>query len=252
MDRSRPPSAQVTKELTQINARLGACRQLYIAILGLLILIAALHQGSSAEAHSAESQTIPPPPLVRLAIIGDYGVDNASERAVADLVHSWKPDAIVTTGDNNYPAGATNTIDKNIGKYYADYIAPYSGTYTTTVVSGVAVDAGKNRFYPVLGNHDWLGATGDPPLPKPYLDYFVLPEGKGKERYYEVGVGPVQIFAIDSDHNEPDGTQKNSIQAQWLQSTLARVHGAMEARVYASSALFFRPTWFHRQHAVAL
>ena len=43
----------------------------------------------------------------------------------------------------------------------------------------------------------------------------------GNERYYTVVQGPVQLFAIDSDDNEPDGNSSTSAQAQWLKSALA-------------------------------
>lgn len=141
---------------------------------------------------------------VRFAVIGDYGTGSQGEQAVAALVHSWQPDFIATTGDNNYPAGEAATIDGNIGAYYHDFIAPYHGKY------GAGSDI--NRFFPTLGNHDWLSGGG------PYLDYFTLP---GNERYYDLRWSPVQLFALDSDPNEPDGVLPSSLQAVWLQQSLA-------------------------------
>ena len=70
-----------------------------------------------------------------------------------------------------------------------------------------------NRFFPVLGNHDW-----DTPGAAPYLDYFTLP---GNERYYDVVLGPVHLFMLDSDPREPDG-HRGDAQAAWLQDGLAR------------------------------
>ena len=37
---------------------------------------------------------------VTFAVIGDYGVNNSRERAVAKLVASWTPAFVITTGDN--------------------------------------------------------------------------------------------------------------------------------------------------------
>ncbi len=171
----------------------------------------------------ASQPTIPPPtatPLpptalptafptaqagVRFAVIGDYGQAGPEEEAVAALVHSWAPDFIVTAGDNNYPRGKADTIDRNIGQYYHDFIAPYFGDYGP----GAAV----NRFFPALGNHDW--GYGDI---QPYLDYFTLP---GNERYYDLRQGPVHLFFLDSDSREPDGIGRSSRQAAWLQAALA-------------------------------
>ncbi len=143
--------------------------------------------------------------VVRLAVIGDYGLAGVNARRVADLVKSWEPDLIITTGDNNYPDGAAETIDQNIGQYYREFIYPYGGAYGP---GGV-----RNRFFPALGNHDWRtdGAA-------PYRQYFTLP---GNERYYDVVWGPVHLFAIDSDPREPDGITADSPQARWLQERLA-------------------------------
>ena len=84
---------------------------------------------------------------VRLAVIGDYGSGSSAAADVARLVTSWSPDFVVTTGDNNYPDGAAETIDQNIGQFYHDFICPYRGAYGR--------GAATNRFFPVLGNHDW-------------------------------------------------------------------------------------------------
>ena len=142
------------------------------------------------------------------AVIGDYGLAGPAEEAVATLVHSWQPDFIITTGDNNYPDGESTTIDENVGQYYADYIYPYTGTYTRTA------SVAYNRFFPSLGNHDYYSLNGA----QPYLDYFTLP---GNERYYDFLWGPVHLFAINSDYNEPDGIRADSAQAVWLRDKLA-------------------------------
>ena len=152
------------------------------------------------------ASTMTPKPLaVKFAVIGDFGLDGVAEADVATLIHSWQPDIIITVGDDNYPSGAADTIDANIGKYYHDYIFPYIGTY------GPGADV--NRFFPTLGNHDWYTAGA-----QPYLDYFTLP---GNERYYDFVWGPVHFFALDSDENEPDGFLAGSVQAAWLQQGLA-------------------------------
>lgn len=147
-------------------------------------------------------------PLFRFAIIGDYGLARDSEAEVSKLVHSWNPDFILTTGDNNYYQGEATTIDQNIGQYYHDFIFPYLGNY--------GAGAKTNRFFPAPGNHDWYSSSGL----QPYLNYLTLP---GNERYYDFvwGGGAVHFFIVDSDPNEPDGITATSIQAQWLQAQLS-------------------------------
>jgi tartrate-resistant acid phosphatase type 5 len=120
--------------------------------------------------------------------------------------------------DNNYPDGEEETIDENIGQYYGEFIFPYVGEF------GGGSPTGTNRFFPALGNHDWVtrsdadGSGPQPELPHPYLNYFQLPDNEqpGDERYYEVDQGPVHLFIIDSDPHEPDGRTADSRQAAWL------------------------------------
>jgi hypothetical protein len=144
------------------------------------------------------------PAPIRFADIGDYGLDGASENRVAEMVIAWNPDFIITAGDNNYPSGEAETIDANVGKYYHSYIYPYKGTY--------GPGATENRFWPVLGNHDW-----DYDI-ETYQAYFTLP---GNQRYYTLRRGPVEFFMLSSYLSEPDGFQANSKQAAWAQEAMA-------------------------------
>ena len=145
-------------------------------------------------------------PSVVFAVIGDYGTGDQIAGEVADLVKSWQPEFIITTGDNNYPSGSQATIDNAVGKFYNNFIFPYQGDF------GEGAD--QNRFFPSLGNHDWLTAGAEP-----YLNYFALP---GNERYYDFTWGHLlQFFVLDSDPNEPDGVRSDSRQAAWLEQRMA-------------------------------
>lgn len=174
-----------------------------------LLLLAACPSRPTEPPPDQRLAVVQPADSVQFAIIGDFGHAGDGEADVAALVHSWTPEFIVTTGDNNYPDGAAETIDANIGQYYHDFIAPYSGKY--------GAGAKDNRFFPSLGNHDWR--SGDL---KPHLEYFALP---GNERYYSVSWGPVDLFVLDSDGHEPDGIEADSKQAQWLKAELAAADG---------------------------
>ena len=143
---------------------------------------------------------------VRFAIIGDFGCNCTGERDVANLVKSWGVDFIVTTGDNSYPDASAAYLDRNVGQYYREFIHPYRGTY------GAGSPTGANRFFPIMGNHEWDGGGSSN-----YLNYFTLP---GNERYYEMRAGPVHVFAVDSDPREPDGISSTSVQAQWLRTRM--------------------------------
>jgi hypothetical protein len=179
---------------------------------------------SSTSSHTLSPTVSPTPAPLRFAVIGDFGTGDQNEADVADLVKSWNPDLVITTGDNNYPDGAAETIDNNIGQFYHQYIYPYQGAY------GEGADI--NRFFPSLGNHDWNTVDGDG-MPYPYLDYFKLPQREsGNERYYDFEWGPVHFFALDSDSREPDGVGRSSAQAAWLQSRLSESTAAWKI-VYA-------------------
>jgi hypothetical protein len=162
-------------------------------------------------AGSSHQEAVPQSQLatydIRFAIIGDFGCNCTGERDVANLVKSWGVDFIVTTGDNSYPDASAAHLDKNVGQYYHEFIHPYRGAY------GAGSPTGANRFFPIMGNHDWDGGSSTN-----YLNYFSLP---GNERYYEMRAGPVHIFAVDSDSREPDGISSTSVQAQWLRDRMS-------------------------------
>jgi len=170
------------------------------ARLGALLL---LHLLPASAAPGATGPDTGPAAALRFAVVGDYGNDSPDEAAVAALIRGWSPDFIITTGDNNYPGGTTATIDTNIGKYFHDFIGGYAGRY--------GAGSARNRFWPSPGNHDWLGGID------PYVRYFALP---GNERYYDVDMGLVHIFALDSDDHEPDGVASGSAQRAWLKQRL--------------------------------
>jgi hypothetical protein len=184
---------------------------LAILVVGLWMLFSWLYPS----AHPALNNTLTPvfstDPRARFAVIGDFGEGGTPEADVAALVKSWNPDFIVTTGDNNYPNGSPFSIDSHIGKYYREFIGSNSGN------SGN--NSNQNRFFPALGNHDWMSITcAFDPCRGPYFGYFSLP---GNERYYDFIWGSVHFFVLDSDTQEPDGVSPDSVQGLWLKQRLS-------------------------------
>lgn len=170
-----------------------------LLVAGPNVLAVEVHQAApdSSDIAFALSLLATPKPVVRFAVIGDFGKDGIPEADVAAQLKSWQPDFVITTGDNNYNAGAAATIDANIFKHYGEFIT---------------ADANTTRFFPSLGNHDWMTSGA-----APYLERFALP---GNERYYDFVRGNVHFFVIDSDKNEPDGISQTSVQGQWLENSL--------------------------------
>ncbi len=162
----------------------------------------ALH--ASVAPISTPARIQPAPDLdagLTIAVVGDFGrchndgVECENEKAVAQLVDSWSPDYVITTGDNNYPRGEVATMAINLDPY-RKYIE-------------------EGRFLPALGNHDW----GCRECPRPHLNQFNPP---GNGRYYFLPLGNLGVWVVDSDKQEPDGVEYDSVQARWLRDGLAR------------------------------
>jgi hypothetical protein len=161
----------------------------------------------------------------QVALVGDPGVDDAHELEVADMVHTWLPDEVLALGDLNYDTGLNSTIDARVGKYYGRYIYPFKGS----ALYGTGSATQTNRYWPIPGNHDWGNTCGDSnsgcsctsnlARVAPYI-WYMPTNGR---RYYNtvLGGGLVEIFALSSDCNEPDGTTSTSVQGQWLKTQLA-------------------------------
>lgn len=124
---------------------------------------------------------------------GDYGRGNEHSIAVADMLRSKGADFMTTNGDNRY---GNETMESAVGQAYGDFVA-------------------AGEFFPSIGNHDY----GDGGGIDEYLAYFDLP---GNERYYSVVRGPVEIFVINSEWEEPDGGgDYPSVQGVWLANAMA-------------------------------
>jgi tartrate-resistant acid phosphatase type 5 len=152
---------------------------------------------------------------VIFAVIGDYGLNSEPEKNVADLVKSWNPDFIITTGDNNYWQGDFSTLKENISFYYSDYIYNFDAP-SEYQCNGKAFLEKTNRFFPSPGNHD--DNTIDHLIP--YLNFFTLP---GDELNYSFTWGPVNFFSLNS--LPEDATN----QKEWLKEQLS--HSASKFKI---------------------
>ena len=144
---------------------------------------------------------------IAFAVIGDFGLAGEPEEKVADLVKSWDPDFIITTGDNNYWNGELNTMISNISNYYGDYIYNFDAPIDYQC-NGKAFEEGINRFFPSPGNHD---ADNKDRL-QPYLNFFTLPQ---RETYYKFVWGPVSFYSLNSVAENVDEQKK------WLNEQLS-------------------------------
>ena len=181
------------------------------------------------------------------AVLADFGCDGANELAVTSLVKAWDPAFIICPGDVHYgndPLSpdwdcANTTIDDNVGKYLADYLYPYTGTYARSSSA-----PNQNRFYPVPGNHDYQTPIST------WENYFSHTDpgtnSSHSKRYYDfkidIGDGDqIHFFGLNTNEMgtrtgcttgsppsfEPcnpakyDSIDENSSQYNWLKTQLA-------------------------------
>jgi 3',5'-cyclic AMP phosphodiesterase CpdA len=129
------------------------------------------------------------------AVVGDFGSGTENEAAVASLIESWHPDFVLTTGDNAYPLGSAELLDRVI-------FGPYAA-----VMRGSA-------WFPALGNHD-VKANGG----KPELEAF---HSLGNERWYRFTWANAAVVVLDSTVSVGPG----SPQQRFARSALAPGSGS--------------------------
>jgi hypothetical protein len=84
----------------------------------LLISSLQLAGGMLLVTHPAQAE------LTTFAAIGDFGEDNADTANVASMVDGWRPDFIITLGDNRYD---NDIYDNVVGRRYCSYLANVNG-----------------------------------------------------------------------------------------------------------------------------
>jgi hypothetical protein len=124
------------------------------------------------------------------AVVGDFGSGNSNEAAVVSMIESWRPDFVLTVGDNAYPLGSAALLDRDI-------FGPYAAIMR------------ESAWFPALGNHDVKADNG-----KPELEAF---HSLGNERWYRFTWGNAAVVVLDSDVSVAPG----SPQLRFARSALA-------------------------------
>jgi hypothetical protein len=112
------------------------------------------------------------PARFTFAVVGDFGSGTRNETAVASMIQSWHPDFVLTVGDNAYPLGSRELLDRDIFDPYAAVMR-------------------ESAWFPALGNHDVKADGG-----KPELEAF---HSLGSERWYRFTWGNAAVVVLDSD-----------------------------------------------------
>jgi hypothetical protein len=113
------------------------------------------------------------------AVVGDFGSGTSHETAVASLIESWHPDFVLTVGDNAYPMGSKELLDRDIFRPYAAVMR-------------------ESAWFPALGNHDVEADGGEPEL-----EAF---HSLGTERWYRFTWGNADVVVLDSDSSVAPGS----------------------------------------------
>ena len=134
-------------------------------------------------------------PIFRFVAVGDTGTGQAGQYAVAKAMtryYQQNPfNFIVLAGDNIYPNGEIEKIEEVFEKPYEPLLE-----------KGV-------KFYAALGNHDIRINNGEDELKYPGFNM--------SDRYYTFRQGPIQFFALDTNHNADWKAQ-----LPWLDKELSR------------------------------
>ena len=170
----------------------------------------------------------PSEPATTFAVIGDFGYDHPYIGELGSLVDRIDPDYVLTTGDNiqtPLPVTGTDRYDLIVGRHFCEFLADAApGPYCPS--GGLSA---TNRFFPAPGNHDYDHGTI-----VNYLQYFTLPGASvpstntsGNELYYDVRLGPVHAFVVDSEpayqerYLAPAQQAQTNAQKAWLQQAMA-------------------------------
>lgn len=119
---------------------------------------------------------------VRFLVVGDSGMGNPEQFAIADLMAREPADFLLHTGDIVYPAGG---FPLAVGEYNRRYFEPYRQI------------VGRIPAFPVVGNHDLYGLLG-----QPYKDTFAMPSNGGglfEELYFSFEWGDTKFIALETN-----------------------------------------------------
>lgn len=132
---------------------------------------------------------------ITFAALSDSGNSTSSNaKGVADLIKGWSPDVVVHAGDLIYSSsngGNTDVSDDlyetQVGQRYWWAIGGYNGPYGQG-------PSGVTRFLPTPGNHDFDDGDTVTDLAR-YFEFFSRPSSP---LYYDVKIGPVHFFFVNS------------------------------------------------------
>ena len=152
-------------------------------------------------------RTAPPPTgRFRAAVFADHGTGGRGDGAVVRLAASWRPDVLVTPGDQVYPLTLDLLLEPNFFRPLRPLLR-------------------RAALVPALGNHEQLLSGG-----RTFLGALEL---RGAERWYLERYGSAALLVLDSDTSLAPGTAQGSF--------LARASAAAEHSCFRIAVLHHPP-----------
>lgn len=159
---------------------------------------------------------------VHFTAVGDFGMNNADQRNVANAMLGRAPELFLMLGDNAYSSGTEAEFQNNLFVPMAPLLAQVPS-------------------FAAPGNHEYVTNQG-----QPYFDNFYLPTSpSGGERYYAFDWGHVHFVSLDS--NCAIGlasADRCSLAAQkkWVEEDLASSDAPWKV------VFFHHPPWSSGEH----
>ncbi|OXA64276.1 probable purple acid phosphatase 20 [Folsomia candida] len=163
--------------------------------------------------------------MLTVGVIGDFGIKSTNSVAVSNLVKSWNPDIILTTGDNLYSPPSQKNYSSIIGVLYPEYLdnLPHfvRGGGINSNSNNILRDISKkwkgrkiySKFFPCVGNHDFPFTS--------YTNYFQLPTFYSVE-FTQPKKHLLKVISLnnykDEEHGRFDDATSN--QRSWLEEEL--------------------------------
>ncbi|WNG35439.1 metallophosphoesterase [Archangium violaceum] len=163
---------------------------------------------------------------VHFTAVGDFGMNNANQRNVANAMLARKPELFLMLGDNAYDAGTEAEFQNNLFVPMAPLLS-------------------QVPFFAVPGNHEYVTNKG-----QPYFDNLYLPTSQsGGEYYYSFDWGHVHFVAIDSNCAIGLSSADRctlAAQKKWVEEDLAASTAPWKV------VFFHHPPWSSGEHGSQL
>ena len=153
----------------------------------------------------------------RFLVFGDSGWDGRSQRQIAALMQTERPNLVLVTGDLGYPVGTYAYYESNYFDYYAGLLKSVP-------------------FFPCPGNHDYQGDVLQSYLAMNVVPHEGVPE-TDRGRYYSFDWGNTHFVSLDSMAGLFEAAESDGLMLDWLERDLRAT------RKFWRVVFFHHPPW---------